>query len=721
MRNKRWIIPFKTLKGNDAVVGIYQEGYSGAVTSLTPAANPFSTQEDNDDDPFLPVRGQSGYIRIIDESGVAKDMVPADYMSNYVELTVNGVVKWCGYMQSAQFSADWDSLPLEVEFPVMSGLAVLESMNIEAGSEMGLQPMGQLLLDAISAVKVDYSEIYVPVEFYSRSVSAASLPLMCAVSKFNWFEDNRDKNTDEADYQEYIGITYKEALEEWMKLWGWTLCERGKSLFFVSNNVANYDILTMADVRALMGGSNVYGQTVSARSLAIESLDVDGDQNTIDLIQGKRNVIVEAQVNQVGDVLPDIKSARVRRDFYYIYPGGRVVAFKYLIPLSHQYIFWRWEISADGSVYGHMEELTENDNVLVYAGGESVRWQNLAGAELLDVDDEYQDNQDKYNIDFTRRIRVNRKQYTQDPATTRELYNSNGRSVIPMCIMRSKKAVQYNEGAFVINGNVGFQIENKTYGVFPTKIGEDATIELRLQVGDKYWDGAQWVDDYCSFFVGLVPSDGDSHTEWHAIKNTKTIDQVLYNGASGYLIKIDTQISGEMELTIAQGVKYSLHYKRVGYDGTEEQGDGNSNIIQIKDLRIEYVAPEDIVAMDKKDDKNIYQMAAGRFLDDYKVDLSINTDDGNGAAYSSVTLGNDNLTEVGSVSWGNIRPEMALVKTLKRVYGNSIEKLSVQFEIIDAKPIDRIVCDGKDYRLMAEAVDWVDDSGNYQIAGVYED
>lgn len=77
----RYRIPFVTLRGQETLtVKIYDPYFGGQAVTLKGAAQPFETQENNDDDIFSPIRLQSGYLRIVDDGyadGTTMD-VPVD-------------------------------------------------------------------------------------------------------------------------------------------------------------------------------------------------------------------------------------------------------------------------------------------------------------------------------------------------------------------------------------------------------------------------------------------------------------------------------------------------------------------------------------------------------------------------------------------------------------------------------------------------------------------
>lgn len=101
-RNVKWKVNFKTINDRDAEVLIYEDGWTGDVTDIEPAENPITTEEDNNDEFMTPVRTWTGYLRVID-NGDLEGLMPTDNQQHYVELLIDNVLKWCGYMQADTF------------------------------------------------------------------------------------------------------------------------------------------------------------------------------------------------------------------------------------------------------------------------------------------------------------------------------------------------------------------------------------------------------------------------------------------------------------------------------------------------------------------------------------------------------------------------------------------------------------------------------------------
>ena len=140
--SKNYSITFKSLRaGTTYVVNI--GGGTGAAVPLKGGSQPFTTEEDGDEDMFKPIRTQSGYIRIMDDgrdyngnvidatmgANWWQDLMPATDTSRPVTLTANGTVVWQGFMQAQNFGGVLYGNPQEREFPVQCPLTILSTQQ----------------------------------------------------------------------------------------------------------------------------------------------------------------------------------------------------------------------------------------------------------------------------------------------------------------------------------------------------------------------------------------------------------------------------------------------------------------------------------------------------------------------------------------------------------------------------------------------------------------
>ena len=128
----RWQIKFASLQGTDYVIDYYDADYTGSsITQLTGAAEPFITNEDTDDDFFVPVRTQSGYIKFVAQNdAIVGDLMPVQATDRPVVLrTSGGTVCWIGFLSQEQYSQPWEPCPYEIEMPVVSVMMAMQGVR----------------------------------------------------------------------------------------------------------------------------------------------------------------------------------------------------------------------------------------------------------------------------------------------------------------------------------------------------------------------------------------------------------------------------------------------------------------------------------------------------------------------------------------------------------------------------------------------------------------
>lgn len=205
-------ITFKSLRAgaNDSPYVVNIGGTGG--TALMGGAQPFVTQEDDDEDMFLPVRKQSGYLRVIDDGSFNwKALIPTDDMSTPVVLTKGGTVMWQGFMQAQTFSGELYGNPQEREYPVQCALSALASKQAPT-NQTDMSNFAALiyyiLVTRLTGTGVDFNYF-----IFQGGYDAVEW----LIKKFDWhnFIDINDN-----------GVTPKytllELLEETCRFWGWT-------------------------------------------------------------------------------------------------------------------------------------------------------------------------------------------------------------------------------------------------------------------------------------------------------------------------------------------------------------------------------------------------------------------------------------------------------------------------------------------------------------------
>mgnify|MGYP006874647421 FL=1 len=293
-----WQVKFKSLRaGTDYTVNIYDANYSGNPIPLKGGAEPFVTQEDDDEDMFLPVRTQSGYIRIVDDGKDAngnafnwKDLLPSTDVDRPVTLTAaTGTVLWHGFMQAQNFTGVLYGNPQEREFPVQCPLTVLSANDISA-NEREMKTFGYVIAQAFSSIPTLTFD-----NFIFQGGADAREWLLKLVDWQNYV-------TSEDDETVQARFDYGLVLEDICKYWGWSCRVYRQSVIFCrvdDNDVEpNALVLTLAELGSLTSNSGTVETFLSAASLPTDVfVSVDNDET---LVRGYRKATVHANAGE-GD------------------------------------------------------------------------------------------------------------------------------------------------------------------------------------------------------------------------------------------------------------------------------------------------------------------------------------------------------------------------------------------------------------------------------------
>ena len=293
-----YTISFKSLRaGTEYKLNI---GSGDDDIALKGAAQPFVTQEDDDEDMFTPIRTQSGYLRIVDDGSVAgfnwKDLVPLTAFGKPVALMDGSTVVWQGYIQTQTFSGELYGGTQEREYPVICPLSVLEAKEPSV-VERDTKSFAYLLWTILSAAQttgvVEFDNVY-----FQGGADARSW----LQTKIDW------KNFHSTDSDGVVSAKYSmyQILEDVCTFWGWTCRTQGKDVYFTcadDSTEKDYLQVTLAQLQNLSGSTG----TIISRS-NIQTVVSDGDifasrDNEDYIINGPSRAVVTADVNKQKTVM----------------------------------------------------------------------------------------------------------------------------------------------------------------------------------------------------------------------------------------------------------------------------------------------------------------------------------------------------------------------------------------------------------------------------------
>lgn len=275
-------------------------GGTGTAIPLKGAAQPFTTQEDDTDDMFTPVRTQSGYIRIVDDGKDAngnsfdwRDLIPATGTSRPVVLSHveggNTIVDWMGYIQPQNFSGVLYGGTQEREFPVYCGLSGLQNVTL---ADMGTASA------PVSFAFTLYRMFYqLPsIQFTTFAVQGGDDAREWLMKKMDW------RNFYNADGTPSYNAA--QIFEEICKFWGWTARTDGQTVYLTcmdDETEQNWLMLDISELQSLTASSGTVDQPASSIQLTGDIFVSTDNDETVE--QGVKSAVVKSDVNKADAII----------------------------------------------------------------------------------------------------------------------------------------------------------------------------------------------------------------------------------------------------------------------------------------------------------------------------------------------------------------------------------------------------------------------------------
>ena len=292
-----WQVKFRSLWSNTLfTANVYDDSYTGDPVQLTGSAVPFETQEDDSDDPFEPVRLQSGYLRIAD-TGEDNDGNPFDWRTfipttdtdRPVTLTdEDGTVLWMGFMQAQNFGARLYDNPQEREFPLQCPLTVTSRAEINYSQPL-IKNFAYLLRQVVDSIP----SVCRPTSFVVQGGAKARNWLTARIDWQNFATTDDDGNlTPKYDLLQ--------CLTEMCRFWGWTARMSRQTLYLVSaddTSLSDFLAMVYTELAAMSNGMSYVGSISTGFTPAGFGDDIFASVNNDDFqMRGPNKAVVNVSL-----------------------------------------------------------------------------------------------------------------------------------------------------------------------------------------------------------------------------------------------------------------------------------------------------------------------------------------------------------------------------------------------------------------------------------------
>ena len=460
----------------------------GVTPSVAPplSDNPISTDEDSDSDMFMPVRTQSGYIRILSTDKTTwRQFIPTSATAMPVTLKKGTAIVWQGYVQTGTYGTTWPAIYEDFELPIVCGLSVLESFDVDVQGPGDVVTVGQLLAYLFGKLSGLTYKAY----FHSGNPGYVSAWLQYRVIWRNFLDE--DDGTLKPSYN------CQEILEEVCKFYGWSCRTHGDGIWFTNiTDSERNDVVQVFTMAQLANGSSSTFETFSTHALA--DADFASTDHSEEWIPGCKSVTFNSELNAFDTIIEVPKDELLK-------------AHRNDTPFRNEH--WK-DVDANEAWIQFRGALNyENALVKIKSFVESaVDDQPQCFGRLIIFDTDMTEPKLRYN--WTLSIDAFRS----------EDYGPR-RSSTPLIEIESKAAYILSDGILYINGKTDNSINGKATCV--------------LKVGNQYWNGTAWTSTASTFEL-LCDSDG--------IEDTRTsINDTEYQGTG---IPITTTLTGKIYFAI---------------------------------------------------------------------------------------------------------------------------------------------------------------------------
>ena len=652
---KKYEIPFQSRLEDQYIVYIYEQT-AGQLTTLTGSDVPFETQENDDDDIFTPIRKQTGYLRVIDETqdgSLLETLMPQNntqklvrlYNGAYVNGTFNDAnLVWQGFLCAEAFTQSWDKQKKVIEFPVKSLIDALSDVSISSSDAASTKNIAWYINQAFTALGETPSRVNV----ISNLEDAENGLLQIDIDTGLFFDLDEQQN-EGSTQKVLVGKSYFEILEEIAKLYGITFrMIHGKLYLSMYDNGAGKIGLmqmTWANLQSIANGNTFGGSSIAVPEVGLlESSEFEGVDNVAGFVQGSKEAIVSLEIKDEDDSVLELPMTTEDQSTSYeignIYPNRGQVFVQPHNPRTlaiETYSFYEYQST------GYQPDPSNS----LYALIGTSNYSNCLNNSVVmrpDFKPLYSTSDHLHTGAFPcrwlyKKDSSSQPQYRNGLFLNQMFLKGNSQSYLNNCYaIESTLLHTLQDGYLHINmqcnnfqrSNINGEDGYLTYGEFISmrEQGKMATTTLYfvLSIGSYYWDGSTWV-------TGSIPNFAVTFYGSN-IKTNKT-DEMEVDESDGWFIHVpNTGLYGKVKLQIVNAGRCIYNYD----DGTSSNYFDNHSKI-ITDLSIDWLPTIDPMASRRTRNTYRQNIVSSGFAEDKEIDLSVGTNNNNIPSHSFIKSG----------------------------------------------------------------------------------
>lgn len=697
----RWQVPFAAQDGTKYRVDIYDEGYTGSPVQLTAGETPFTTDEDDSDDFFAPVRTQSGTLQICTEtpSGSTiklEDILPANNIARPVRLlniSNSNAVEWQGFLSCEAYSQDYIGIPQNLDLPLIGVLEAMDSVYMK--SVGGLRTINEVVYTALNNIETESGMYHTNAIWKNIYYSASAYRIFQQrMNDLSLYEEDEIQASDSLTYI-MKGISCKEVLARICTFMGWVARESGQDIYLeaIGEPIGMY--------KESLGGFrynfNTYATFVELSTVNISTLSWMGNNHKKSITQGANRVEVVAKLDNINAELklPDFPSNNPTTGFGTNTKGPYNGALATLYP---------WLIAEQNDAYYNICTFHYGVGTVVAVSNQSYEWltavynestrENFLNHSYLKAGGI--SSSTKYTgAAFVKFSILNRplggyRENKQGLYCTLlpNLYEAHPQPIFTLRTVKQFLAPTGVMARLIVKARCYFIGYDRTNN--QAIITEDISDEFLNIKYARYAPIVRWGNQYYS----------SGWNDWKGYGSASGADCEFVKGGFEIIIPLNGGENGDIEIGLPPRYYIDNRDKNTLYE------------VIFTELSVKMEYSDDILWRDSDENRYITLLSTN-FRDEIKVDVDLASDNFNRPSISNLYNSTYGLLKTidYTVSGGTEarRPEVDLLNRLAAYYGAARQRLELEVAHIST-PLPQLrlngINDGKVYLPMAESRDW---------------
>ena len=521
---------FKSLTGTTYTVTI-----DGVTLQTTPplASEPFVTKEDDNNDFFMPVRTQSGNLRLQStDLNTWRSLIPSGALAEPVTLTQGNDVLWQGYVQTGTFGMQYPAIYEVIELPLICPLGVLECFQVDVNGPSDMVTVGQLLNYIFVKLTGHTFNIY-----FSVGPSTYTTVPEWLQYKLVW-RNFINKGTPNTGRFSCLGL-----LQELCKFFGWSCRTMGTGIYFTSaTDAIQSDHFIKYSVAGLLTPASGY-TTEANQSLTLTDAAFANDDQQEKFLPGFKKVTVNPELNAFN-ALVKLPDTDIIKKYMYETP---VLSERFQSSLS-PYKCWILK-------HGSIDYEDEDVSVTSYTEQDYGHGINWCYGKLLIYDSNVDENKPRFGWTAIYELHRNPVNYVRQNNT-------------PIFSIESKDTYSLGSGTLYVKGGADY-IKQKFLGTEPT-----AVCIMRIGIpGDyKYWNGSAWVGTYSTFRIKWtmngIPNTRSSINEPEYEGTGMPVSNIMFGYIYFAVLDVEFVVGIEAVTGYIPIMNFEIGFARVGEDDT---------------------------------------------------------------------------------------------------------------------------------------------------------